>query len=160
MQMAVVTVPNKILTSDTYHDEIRDRLGVTEDIISDTSIDAVSVLPIAEARVIESVPDYDSLTGDDSNYVYAAAICMVAAILAPSMAARIKKSKKDFDFSFENQAIDWSKRSIGLVDEAFEFIGSISTQPTSDLSIMGVSGPTRSKSPLYGQAIRDGDITL
>ncbi|PZT54141.1 hypothetical protein [Paenibacillus silvae] len=137
---------NKILTTETYHEEIRGRLGVGEDVISDTDIDAFSVLPIGEARVIAAVPDYAELTGTDEIYVYAAAVCMVAAILAPSMAAKIKKTMKDFDFSFENQAVNWNDRSLKLVDEANGFIGLISTvQAYSNAPLFGLSGPTREK---------------
>lgn len=85
---------NKILTTETYHEEIRGRLGVGEDVISDADIDALSVLPIGESRIVKAVPDYAELTGEDQTYVYAAAVCMVAAILVPSMTARIKKSKR------------------------------------------------------------------
>ncbi|MFT9367012.1 MAG: hypothetical protein ABF621_00070 [Paenibacillus polymyxa] len=135
---------NKILITETYHEEIRGRLGVGEDVISDADIDALSVLPIGESRIVKAVPDYAELTGDDQTYVYAAAVCMVAAILAPSMTARIKKSKKDFDFSFENQVVDWKKYAVQLVDEAYEFIESISTvQQGTDVPVFGVAGPTR-----------------
>ncbi|MEK3849919.1 MULTISPECIES: hypothetical protein [Paenibacillus] len=137
---------NKILTTETYHEEIRGRLGVGEDVISDADIDALSVLPIGESRIVKAVPDYAELTGDDQTYVYAAAVCMVAAILAPSMIARIKKSKKDFDFSFENQVVDWKKYAVQLVDEAYEFIESISTvQQGTDVPVFGVAGPTRAR---------------
>ncbi|WP_090738479.1 MULTISPECIES: hypothetical protein [Paenibacillus] len=135
---------NKILITETYHEEIRGRLGVGEDVISDADIDALSVLPIGESRIVKAVPDYAELTGDDQTYVYAAAVCMVAAILAPSMTARIKKSKKDFDFSFENQVVDWKKYAVQLVDEAYDFIESISTvQQGTDVPVFGVAGPTR-----------------
>ncbi|MNL64110.1 hypothetical protein D3C87_1882940 [compost metagenome] len=71
---------------------------------------------------------------------------MVAAILAPSMGARIKKAKKDFDFSIENQAVDWSKRAIELIDEAYSLIDQISTVDASQTHpVFGVSGPTRAK---------------
>lgn len=138
-------MPNRILTTETYHDEIRWRLGVGEEILSNASIDAPSVLPIAEAKVIKNVPQYSELVGDDANYLYAAAICMVAAMLAPSMAARIKKSKKDFDWSIENQIVDWQVVSIALVDEAFEHIGLIEDggSAQSTIPVFGVSGPTR-----------------
>lgn len=137
---------NKILTTDVYHEEVRGRLGVGEDVISNTDIDALSVLPIAEAKVIKEVPDYADLVDDDRNYLYAAAICMVAAILAPSMTARIAKSKKDFDFSIENQIVDWRAYGIQLVDDAYAFIDLISTViPGADTPIFGVAGPTRFK---------------
>lgn len=137
---------NKILTTETYHEEIRGRLGVGEDVVSNTDIDALSILPIAEAKVIAAVPDYAELIDDDRNYVYAAAISMVAAMLAPSMTARIAKSKKDFDFSIEVQAVDWRAFGIQLVDDAYSLIDLISTViPGVDTSVFGVSGPTRYK---------------
>jgi hypothetical protein len=137
---------NKILTTETYHEEIRGCLGVGEDVISNTDIDALSVLPIAEAKVIAAVPDYTDLIDDDRNYVYAAAVSMVAAMLAPSMTARIAKSKKDFDFSIENQVVDWRARGIQLVDDAYALIDLISTViPSTDTPIFGVAGPTRYK---------------
>ncbi|MEK4474346.1 hypothetical protein NSQ91_14110 [Paenibacillus sp. FSL R7-0048] len=137
---------NKILITDTYHDEVKGRLGVGEDVISDADIDALSVLPIAEAKVIKEVPDYADLVEDDRNYVYAAAVSMVAAILAPSMTARIAKSKKDFDYSIENQVVDWRAFGIQLIDDAYALIDLISTvTPGTDAPIFGVAGPTRYK---------------
>jgi hypothetical protein len=153
-------VSNKILTGSTYFAEIQGRLGVDANILPNADIDARSVLPIAEARVISSVPDYATLTGRDTDYLYTAAICMVAAILAPSMPAKIKKSKKDFDFSFENQVVDWGKRSIQLLDEWYSFINMISTQVVKELPQMGVSGPTRAKTPSFNPSIVDGDTIL
>jgi hypothetical protein len=153
-------VPNRILTGTTYYSEIQGRLGVDANILPTADIDALSVLPIAEAKLISSVPDYQTLIGDDKSYLYAAAICMVAAILAPSMAVRIKKSKKDFDFSIENQSVDWKKRAIELVDEAYSLIDMISTKTVTHLPQMVVSGPTRAKTPINNPKIYDGDIIL
>lgn len=145
-QPVVLEMANKILTTETYHEEIRGRLGVGEDVVSNADIDALSILPIAELKVVAAVPDYAELVDDDRNCVYAAAVCMVAAILAPSMGARIKKAKKDFDFSIENQAVDWSKQAIGLIDEAYSLIDQISSVESSrGIPIFGVSGPTRAK---------------
>ncbi|MCR8633488.1 hypothetical protein [Paenibacillus radicis (ex Xue et al. 2023)] len=134
---------NKILTSETYHEEIRGRLGVGDDTVSNSDIDALSVMPIAEAKIIASVPKYADLTADDVTYLYAAAICMVAAILAPTMPGRIKKSKKDFDFSYENQSVNWTARATELVDEAYSMIDMISIQTEVNIPIFGLSGPTR-----------------
>ncbi|QNR65021.1 hypothetical protein IAQ67_13890 [Paenibacillus peoriae] len=137
---------NKILITETYHEEIRGRLGVGEDVISDADIDALSVLSIGESRIVKAVPDYAELIDDDRTYVYAAAVCMVAAILAPSMTARIKKSKKDIDFSFENQTVDWKNYATQLIDEAYQFIDLISTaEQETIVPVFGVAGPTRAK---------------
>lgn len=137
---------NKILNTDTYHDEIRGRLGVGEDVLSNVDIDAPSVLPIGENKVISSVPDYENLDDEDNNYLYAAAICMVAAILAPSMVARFKKAKKDFDFFYENQTVNWNKISNDLFDEAYGYIDQISTVVQGrDIPVIGLAGPTRLK---------------
>ncbi|MNW38159.1 hypothetical protein D3C74_152180 [compost metagenome] len=137
---------NKILITDTYHDEIRGRLGIGEDVLSNAEIDAPSILPIGENKVIAAVPGYEDLTGDDQTYLYAAAICMVAAIITPSMAARFKKAKKDFDFSYENQTVNWNKLAEGLFDEAYGYIDEIPDSfRGSDVPIIGLAGPTRLK---------------
>jgi hypothetical protein len=158
--LAVSLMPNKILTGTDYYSEIRGRLGVDISDLPDADIDARSVMNIAENKVIESVPDYASLTGSDADYVYSAAVCMVAAVLAPSMGVRMKKSKKDFDSGFENQVIDWKARSIELIDNAYTFVNLISTQVGADLPIFGVSGPTRANAPQVKPGIYSGDSYL
>lgn len=151
---------NKILIGATYQTEIRGRLGVDVLTLPDADIDVRSVVGIAEAKVIANVPDYASLVDDDLIYVYTASVCLVAAILAPSMSGRIAKSKKDFDFSIENQNVNWKSRSIELVNECYSFISLISTQAGTDFTIFGVAGPTRDNEPTYYPYITDGDVTL
>lgn len=140
-------MPNKILTTETYHEEIRNRLGVSEGEMPDTQIDSFSVLPIVEARLIRIVPNYAELTGDDQVYMYGAAICAVAAMLAPALAGRLKQSMKDFDFSYTNQTVDWAAVGAALQAEADGLIGLISTQTSGGLTtpMMRVAGPTRAK---------------
>jgi hypothetical protein len=141
---------NRILTTSTYHDEIRGRLGVSASILPNADIDAPSVLPIAEARVISRMTDYASLTGDDQSFAYAAAIAMTAALLAPSMGSRIKKSEADSDYKYENTIVDWNQRARELEAEAYSWIDYISTQPIVELPPMAVAGPTRLKQQQQG----------
>ncbi|MHA7963530.1 hypothetical protein ACX93W_05235 [Paenibacillus sp. CAU 1782] len=138
-------MPNNILNSETYHEEIRSRLGVGADIVSDADIDAPSVLPIAEDRIIEMVPDYETATDKKERYIYAAAICMVAAILAHSMNVRIRKAKKDFDFTIENFATDWGQLKKMLMEEIEGLIGSITDDEGSTKQMLDFAGPTRLK---------------
>lgn len=128
----------------TYHDEVRARLGVDVGTLSNTDIDAPSVLPIAEGLVVARVPDYAMLTSDNQNFVYAAAICMIGAVLAPSMAARIKASEGDSDYKYANQAVAWDERKKELTAEAYSLMDLISTQITVELPQAGAAGPTRS----------------
>jgi hypothetical protein len=142
-------MPNNILNSETYHEEIRSRLGVGADIVSDADIDAPSVLPIAEDRIIEMVPDYATATEKKERYIYAATICMVAVILAPSMNARIRKAKKDFDFTVENFATDWSRLKEALMEEIEGLIGSVTDDEGTTKQMLDVAGPTRLKESRY-----------
>jgi hypothetical protein len=142
-------MPNNILNSETYHEEIRSRLGVGADIVSDADIDAPSVLPIAEDRIIEMVADYTTATEKKVRYIYAATICMVAAILAPSMNARIRKAKKDFDFTIENFATEWGQLKDSLMEEIEGLIGSITNDEGSSKQMLDVVGPTRLKESRY-----------
>jgi len=127
----------------TYHDEVRARLGVTLATLPDTDIDAPSVLPVAEGMVVARVPDYATLTVDNQSFVYAAAICMIGAVLSPSMAARIKASEGDSDYKYTNQAVAWEERKRDLTAEAYSLMDLISTQITVELPQVGVAGPTR-----------------
>jgi hypothetical protein len=136
---------NRILTTSTYHDEIRGRLGVDKNILPDSDIDAPSILPIAEARVVARVPDYARLTGDDQSFVYAAAVAMVAALLAPTMPSKLKASEGDSDYKYTNNPVNWSARAKELEDEAYSWIDYISTQPVVELPPMTLAGPTRLK---------------
>ncbi|MCR8656936.1 hypothetical protein [Paenibacillus endoradicis] len=136
---------NRILNTDTYHDEVRSRLGVGEDVVSNTEIDAPSVIKIAEAKVISSVPNYDVLEENEVDYLYAAVVCMVAAILAPSMSARIKKAKKDFDFTIENREVNWSNLKDQLMEEVNELISLIVDGNSPVIPVFGLAGPTRFK---------------
>jgi len=138
-------MPNRILITDTYHEEVRSRLGVGEDVLSDTEIDAPSVLPVAEGKVIASFPNYSNLTGDNLSYLYAAAVCSVAVILVPSMSARIKKAKKDFDFTIQNREVNWNKIRDQLQEEMNELLSIIDEDSFGFTPVFGVAGPTRAK---------------
>lgn len=157
----MILMPNRILNSQTYHDEIRGRLGANNSVVADSDIDSPSILTIGEARVISRVPDHASLTGDDQAFVYAAAVAMVASLLAPSMPTRIKKSEGDSDYKYENNSVDWSKRARDLEDEAYSWIDYISTQPLVELSQVAAAGPTRANPPLQNPATPySSDISL
>jgi hypothetical protein len=127
----------------TYHDEVRARLGVDKGTLPDSDIDAPSVLPVAEGLVVARVPDYATLTTDNQSFVYAAAICMIGAVLAPSMPARIKASEGDSDYKYTNQAVAWEERKRELTAEAYSLMDMISTQITVELPQVGAAGPTR-----------------
>lgn len=126
----------------SYRDEVRERLGVDSGVVSDTTIDAPSVLPVAEARVISRVPDYLTLVDDDQSFLYAATIEMIASVLAPSMSSLLKASEGDSDYKYSNQNVDWHERSEQFESAAYDLIDYISTQPVVELPQVGVSGPT------------------
>ncbi|WAH35044.1 hypothetical protein [Alicyclobacillus dauci] len=129
----------------TYHDEVRAHLGVDSGVLPDSDIDAPSVLPIAEGLVVSRVPDYDTLTDDNQSFMYAAAVAMIAAVLAPSMASRLKASEGDSDYKYTNQNVDWTERKKDLEAVSYGHMDLITTQTVVELPQLGLSGPTRSK---------------
>lgn len=140
-------MPNRILNSDTYHDEVRSKIGVTADVLPDPLIDAPTVVRIAEARLIDRVSafcDYTTLKDDDQAFLYAAAVSMAAAILAPTMGARILKSEGDADYKYTTNDVDWTNRARDLEEEAYSYLDYISVQPVTELKMMAATGPTRS----------------
>jgi hypothetical protein len=158
--------PRIVAGSNTYHDEVRARLGVSAGVLPDTDIDAPSVLPVAEGLVVSRVPDYSSLTGDDMNFLYAATVCMIAAVLAPSMASRLKASEGDSDYKYANQNVNWVARGETLTAEAYSLLDLISTQTTIELTQMVATGPTTLRQQQMKAQGSDfitpdsGDITL
>ena len=148
-----------ILTTTTYHDEIRSQLGVDVSVLADTDIDAPSVLPLGEGYVIARVPDYATLTGTDSSLVYAAAVMATASILAPSMASRLKASEGDSDYKYTNQSVNWSARQRELIDGAYSLMDLISTQMVVELPQTAVAGPTTLKQQQLAAQGESGFIT-
>lgn len=131
---------NRILIADGWQGRIRSKMGVSEPYLPNADIEQSDIITVAEANIIEQVPDYESLTGDKRVYLEAAVVCECAALLCPSMSARLPKREQGPHETHE-VTIDWDKKKADFETERDGYIGKIISIST--LFHFGVSSPTR-----------------
>lgn len=131
-------MPNLILTEAGWQQRVRDKLGVEDAYLPDTVIEQPEVITVAEAMIIEQVPDYASLTGTDKVWLEAATICQCAALLCSSMSARLPVREQGPSFTQE-VAIDWNKKRDELEDERDIALTRISTYELETVQLFRLS---------------------
>ena len=115
---------NLILTADGWQGRVRNRLGVDDTYLTDADIAQPDIISVAEANIIDRVPDYANLTGSKRTWLEAATVCECAALLCPSMAARLPASEQGPHFTRE-VTVDWDKKRQELEAERDSYIGKI-----------------------------------
>lgn len=115
---------NLILTAEGWQGRVRNKLGVDEAYLTDADISQPDIITVAEANIIEQVPDYASLTGNNRTWLEAATVCECAALLCPSMAARLPASEQGPHFTRE-VTVDWDKKRQELEAERDSYIAKI-----------------------------------
>ena len=55
---------NRILKNDYWEKRIRDKMGVDDAYLPDDLLNSPDIITLAEANIIEQIPDYATLTGD------------------------------------------------------------------------------------------------
>jgi hypothetical protein len=100
---------NLILTETGWQSRIRNRLGTDDAYLTDTDIAQPDIISVAEANIIDQVPDYASLTGNKRTWLEAATICECAVLLCISMAARLPTNEQGPHFTREI-TVDWDKK--------------------------------------------------
>jgi len=88
---------------------VRDKLGVHEAYLPDAVIAQPDFLGLAEAMI-------EKITNKEGKWKDAAIVCQCAALLCPTMDARLPKAEKDSFFQRES-SIDWEKRRKELEEE-------------------------------------------
>jgi hypothetical protein len=117
---------NKILKTTGYEVRIRSKMGVDAAYLPDADINQPDIITIAEANIIETVPDYDDLTGDDLVYLEAATVCECAILLCPSMPVRLPAREQGPSFSRDIE-VDWDKKKSKLETDRDAYLSRIST---------------------------------
>jgi hypothetical protein len=112
---------NLILTADGWQSRVRNRLGVEDAYLTDTDIAQPDIISVAEANIIDQVPCYASLTGSKRTWLEAATVCECAALLCPSMAARLPSKEQGPHFTRE-VAVDWNGKRQELEAERDSYI--------------------------------------
>ena len=115
---------NLILTSVGWEQRVRDKLGVESAYVPDAVIQQPEIIAVAEANIIEQVPEWESLTGASRVYLEAAVVCECAVLLCKSMPARLPNREQGPHFTRE-VTVDWEKIRQELEDERDYYLGKI-----------------------------------
>lgn len=132
---------NRILTAVGWEQRIRDKMGVDTAYLPDSAVQQPDIITVAEANIIRQVPDYASLVDDKKVYLEAAVVCECAALLCPSMPARLPVREQGPSETHELN-VDWDKKKAEFEAERDEYIGKI-LLPSPTLLHFGVSNPVR-----------------
>lgn len=133
---------NKILKAEGWQQRIRDKMGVEEAYLSDSTLSQPEVITVAEANIIAQIPDYENLQDDKKVYLEAAVVCECAVLLCSSMSARLPKREQGPHETHE-VAIDWDKKKADFATERDEYIGKILSSSFSSMLHFGISYPVR-----------------
>lgn len=102
--------------------------GVSVSMISDSDIDDITIIGLAEAWVIKQVPEYTSITNDtDLLYLKAAVVNKAASLLCPMCATKNKIEVKTIDTSWKKDKIDWKAHAELLESKAVSALQEITT---------------------------------
>lgn len=115
---------NRILTGEGWQNRIRSKLGVFEAYLPNSDIELPENITLAEANIIEQVPDYESLEGDQRVYLEASVVCECARIICSSLPSRLPV-KENGPHEGHEINVDWSKTANDLRNERDEYIGKI-----------------------------------
>jgi len=131
---------NRILTEAGWEKRIQDKLGVDPAYLPDEVIRQPDIIGVAEANIIEQIPDYEELDGDKRTYLESAIVCECCALLSPTMPVRLPRKESGPHASHE-LGIDWDKKKKDFERERDGYIGKILS--TSPLLYFGVTSPRR-----------------
>lgn len=115
---------NKILTDTGWESRVRSKLGVDTAYLPDTDINSADVIGIAEANIIDLVPDYADLVDTDKLYLESATICECAILLCGIMSARLPAKTQGPHTTFEIKT-NWARRRSELEAEQNKYLGRI-----------------------------------
>lgn len=115
---------NAILKSTGWQQRVRLKLGIDEAYLSDAELALPEIIDIAEANIIEQVPDYASKTGTDKVYLEAATVCECAILACPSMPARLPTKEQGPHVTFELD-VNWVDKEVKLRAERDSYISKV-----------------------------------
>lgn len=121
---------NKILTGENWQGRVRSMLGVDAAFLPDTDIEMPEIVQVAEANIIDLVPDYETIPEDKKVYLESATVCECAVLVCDSMPARLPVKESGPHATYEVD-IDWAKRKSELADKRDIFLSKIIPMPMS-----------------------------
>jgi hypothetical protein len=127
---------NKILTGENWQGRVRSMLGVDAAFLPDTDIEMPEIVQVAEANIIDLVPDYETIPEDKKVYLESATVCECAVLACDSMPARLPVKESGPHVSFELE-IDWEKKKIEFAEKRDMHISKLVKTP--DVTYFAIS---------------------
>ncbi len=137
-----------ILQQANYND-IRIKLGVDTNDLSDLDIDSIGLLPIAEAQVQQLVTDYATILangGVNKIFLQAATINLCAALAINKIQMQRAQSYTLAEYSESELKVDWEALRASLLEEGKGYLMQISTHTRTRRTLFAATGPTSSAS--------------
>ena len=122
--MVMRLIETRILPQVGWTSRIRSKLGVDEPYLPDADISQPDVIVTAEENIIDIVPDYAGLTGAKKTWLESATVCECAALLCPTLKARVPVREQGPHFT-RDVSYDWDKRRDELETERDALLGKI-----------------------------------
>ena len=115
---------NRILTSYTWEQRIRDKMGVDDGYLPDSTLQQPDIIGVAEANIISQIPDYTGLEGDSRVYLESAVVLECCILLCPGMAARLPKKEAGPHMNHELW-VNWDNKKVQFEEERNGCIGKV-----------------------------------
>lgn len=115
---------NRILKNKGWENRIRDKMGVDEAYLADSTLQSPDCIGVAESNIISMIPDYADLDGDSKVYLEYAVVLECCILLSPSMAARLPK-KQTGPHEGHELYINWDNKKAEFQEERNSYIGKI-----------------------------------
>lgn len=115
---------NRILKDDGWENRIRDKMGVDEAYLADSTLQSPDCIDVAEANIVSMIPGYSTLDGDSKTYLEYAVVLECCILLCPGMAARLPK-KETGPHAGHELWINWDNKKAEFIEERDSYIGKI-----------------------------------
>lgn len=121
-----------------WEQKVRDELGTDEIYVPDSFLH--NQINLAEANIIENAPEWELVPADKKVYLEIAVICECAALVCPSMPARLPKKETGPHAAYELD-IDWGELRNDLQGKRDSCLSKIIE--VGDVPFFGLAGPGR-----------------
>ena len=119
---------NRILKDIEWEQRVRDKIGVDDSYLPDSALGQPDIIDVAEANIIEQVPNHADLKEDKILWLETATVCECAVLLCTGMDARLPKLSQGPHARYEVGA-DWGKKKEELQAERDNYLARIKPTP-------------------------------
>lgn len=128
-----------------YEEMVRAKFGVKKSELPDEEIAQPLMVDLAEAMVIQRVPDYDQVSGIDQLFLQNAALSYLCYLLCPGMARRLNVKVTTIDIRWEKERVDWEQMAQDFLAEFEQALSQITSVAVvgADSELVGIIVGTR-----------------